>query len=140
MNAPASGFAMRPATVTITLEPFRRHLPQLADATALVCGIKLTDFQRKQTHKRRIADARYAYTYAAREILKKAYTEIGEHLSCHEHSSVMTAYRTALRRREIDPEFRQLSDLIVAIAQQLVRREPPQLQIQQEMFHDAQAA
>ena len=140
MTAPAFGFAARPATITITLEPFARWLPQLAEAAAIASDIAPTDLRRKRTHNRKVSAARHAFAHAARTVLGKSYPEIAEYMGIRHHSAVMTACRTALSRREIDPEFRQLSDLIVAIAQQLVRREPPQLQIQKEMFHDAQAA
>lgn len=140
MTAPFRLVRAQPGTVTITLQPFRRWLPQLAEAVASVCEIRVEDLTLRRQKSRSIKAARQLFIFAAREVLGKSYFEIAEYIGCSCHSSAIAGHHVAADRRKNDAEFRQMSDLVNAIAAQLVDRALPQLEIQQEMFHDAQAA
>lgn len=129
-----------PAAITIRLVPFERWLPQLARAVAAVCEISTAELVQRRSRMPRIKRARYAFILAARETLGRSYIEIAEALQCRCHSSMTAGHRIALKWRASDPEFCQLTDLVNAIAAQLRNPAPVQLEIQQEMFHDAQAA
>lgn len=135
MTAPASVRA-----VTIRLEPYRRWLPQLVEATCIACDVRPADFVKRQQKHPIIKRARLAFIYAARQQLDRSFPDIAAALGCRCHSSAVEGFKVARTRRGTEPEFCELSDLITAIADQLRRPGPPQIDIQQEMFHDAQAA
>jgi hypothetical protein len=129
-----------PAPITITIYPFRRWLPQLVDATAAICEVRVGDIARRGVGDRNVKRARAALVFAARERLVRSWPLIAASVGCKNHTSAISLHQTAQRWRAADPEFRQLSDLVAAVADQIRTPPPLILAIQQEMFHDAQTA
>ena len=65
---------------------------------------------RRRTKK--VAEARQIAMYLMRELAGASYPAIGSHLGGRDHSTVIHACRTVIRRRDEDPRFRRMLDTL----------------------------
>ncbi|MBN8844817.1 MAG: hypothetical protein J0H88_16370 [Sphingomonadales bacterium] len=112
--------------VIIRADRFKHWLPQLVDAVAAIGGI--TPEQLVAPGKMGWAvRLRAAFTIAAVDVMEKKWAEIARAMGGRNHGSMINAYAYAQRRMETDPEFRQLVNLVLAIARAIVGQQvaPP---------------
>lgn len=118
--------------VTIRIDRFNRHLPQLVSAIATVGDVTLQALASRSQDKWLVA-LRQAIAIAAHEVLDKAYNEIARELGRRDSKTVWFACSRARSRCDTDSEFRQLVDVTRAIARAIAGREPPGPDIEPEL-------
>ncbi len=79
-------------------------IANIIDAVANYYGVKLTDLQSKRRQKS-IAHPRQVCMYLARRHTRFSLDEIGGYFGGRDHTTVMHAVKTILKRRDADDEF-----------------------------------
>lgn len=101
--------------VTLRVERLRRWLPQLVNAVAAIGGLTPAELVAPGRTGWPVR-LRAAIAIAAVDVMHKKWAEIGRALGGRNHGSIITAYHHGQKRLQSDPEFRQLTDRVVAIA------------------------
>lgn len=126
--------AVAPVTesVTIRVERFRRHLPQLIAALAAL-GDTTPEALLGPSRAMWLVELRRAYAIAARDVMQKSWPQIARALGRGEHTGTRHSYVVGREQMTNDPEFCRLAGLALAIAREIAGRPQPDLHIEPEL-------
>lgn len=82
---------------------------EIADAVATVASLSVLDLASSRRNVR-LARARFAVVFLAKELTARSYPEIGRVLGGRDHTTIMHAYRRACELLPTDEPFRALVD------------------------------
>lgn len=108
--------------VSIRIDRFNRHLPQLVSAIATVGDVSLQALASRSQDNWLVA-LRQAIAIAAHDVLGKSYHDIACELGERDRKTLWLASNRARSRCDTDSEFRQLVDVTRAIARAIAGRD-----------------
>jgi chromosomal replication initiation ATPase DnaA len=118
--------------IVLRIDRFKHWLPQLVRAVAQI-GDTAPEKLVGPSKAPSLVTLRHAFMVAAREEMAKSYPLIGRALGGRDHSTVQYGYRTARKRCESDPEFRQLVGVVRSVARAIAQRELTVTEIEPEL-------
>lgn len=92
----------------------RVALDDIANVVCSYYGVTL-EILRSRSRSRAVVEPRMFFFYLARERTHYSYEQIGEYLGRRDHSTVFSAWSTTSRRLEVDAEWREAGDDLLAL-------------------------